>query len=72
MRVFGKDLFDTLFRFYTERQWGRPSSLLPASILRRLPVRASYDSNYFDHKFQGIPVNRYTKLIENMFAFSDV
>ncbi len=62
----GKDVFNTLIKGYTEKQWGRDCKDLPASIIKRLPVRLSYNNNYFNDKYQGIPVDGYTKIIERM------
>ncbi len=62
----GKDIYETLIKGYTEKQWGRSCKDLPASIIKRLPVRFSFDNNYFNAKYQGIPVNGYTKLVENL------
>ena len=63
MRFVGKDLYEAFFKGYTMKQWGCPPSELPASILKRLPVRFNYDDNYFFHKFQGMPENGYTAMI---------
>lgn len=62
----GKDLFFTLIKEYTEKQWGRPCSELPAFIIKRLPVRFTFDNNYFNDRYQGIPIGGYTKLIEKL------
>jgi len=64
MRFVGKDLYEAFFKGYTMKQWGCHPSELPASILKRLPVRFNYDDNYFFHKFQGMPENGYTAMIE--------
>ncbi len=66
MRFVGKDLYEAFFKGYTIKQWGMPPSELPASILKRLPVRFNYDDNYFFHKFQGMPENGYTAMIEKI------
>jgi UDP-galactopyranose mutase len=66
MRFVGKDLYEAFFKGYTIKQWGVQPSELPASILKRLPVRFNYDDNYFFHKFQGMPENGYTSMIENI------
>lgn len=63
MRFVGKDLYEAFFKGYTMKQWGCHPSALPASILKRLPVRFNYDDNYFFHKFQGMPEHGYTALI---------
>lgn len=66
MRFVGKDLYEAFFKGYTMKQWGCHPSELPASILKRLPVRFNYDDNYFFHKFQGMPENGYTAMIERI------
>lgn len=63
MRFVGKELYEAFFKGYTMKQWGCHPSELPASILKRLPVRFNYDDNYFFHKFQGMPENGYTAMI---------
>lgn len=68
----GRDIYELLVKGYTEKQWGRPCSALPASILKRLPVRFTYDNNYFDDPYQGIPIGGYTKIIEKMLSGCDV
>lgn len=60
----GRDIYDKLIKGYTEKQWGRPCSELPAFIINRLPVRLTYDNNYFNDAYQGIPIGGYNKLIE--------
>jgi UDP-galactopyranose mutase len=62
----GSDIYNTLIKEYTEKQWGRKAIDLPAFIIKRLPVRFTYDNNYFNDRFQGIPVGGYTKLFEKM------
>ena len=62
----GKDIFEKLVKGYTEKQWGRDCKDLPAFIIKRLPVRFTYDNNYFNDDYQGIPVEGYTKMIERM------
>ena len=62
----GKDIFYKLIKEYTEKQWGRDCKELPAFIIRRLPVRMIFDNNYFNDKYQGIPVGGYNKLIEGL------
>lgn len=62
----GKDIFERLIKEYTEKQWGRSCKELPAFIIRRLPVRMVYDNNYFNDKYQGIPIGGYNKLIERL------
>jgi UDP-galactopyranose mutase len=66
MKFIGKDLYEAFFKGYTVKQWGVDPKELPASILKRLPVRFNYDDNYFAHKYQGIPKEGYTKIIENI------
>ena len=66
MRFVGKDLYEAFFKGYTMKQWGCHPSELPASILKRLPVRFNYDDNYFFHKFQGMPESGYTAMIEKI------
>ena len=62
----GKDIYEKLVKGYTEKQWGRPCTELPAFIIKRLPVRFTFDNNYFNALYQGIPVGGYTKMVENM------
>lgn len=62
----GKDIYEKLIKGYTEKQWGRPCTELPAFIIKRLPVRMIYDNNYFNDKYQGIPIGGYNKLIEGL------
>lgn len=62
----GKDIFETLIKEYTEKQWGRPCKELPAFIIKRLPVRLTFDNNYFNDKYQGIPIGGYNVLIDKM------
>ena len=62
----GKDIYEKLIKGYTEKQWGRDCKELPASIIRRLPVRLRFDNNYFNAKYQGIAVEGYTRLVERM------
>jgi UDP-galactopyranose mutase len=62
----GIDIYDKLIKGYTEKQWGRKCSELPTEIIKRLPVRFTFDNNYFNAFYQGIPVGGYTKMIENM------
>ena len=60
----GKDIYEKLIKGYTEKQWGRPASQIPAFIIRRLPFRFTYDNNYFNHPYQGIPIGGYNTIIE--------
>ena len=62
----GTDIYEKLIKGYTEKQWGRPCSELPAFIIRRLPVRFTFDNNYFNARFQGIPMGGYTAMVERM------
>ena len=62
----GTDIYNKLVKGYTEKQWGRPCAQLPSFIIRRLPVRFTFDNNYFNALYQGIPIGGYTKLVENM------
>ena len=62
----GKDIFEKLIKEYTEKQWGRSCKELPAFIIKRLPVRFVFDNNYFNDKYQGIPVGGYNKLIDGL------
>lgn len=64
--LIGRDVYEKLVKGYTEKQWGRDCRDLPAFIIRRLPVRLTYDNNYFNALYQGIPVGGYTKLVKNM------
>lgn len=66
LKFVGKELYEAFFKGYTLKQWGMQPSELPASILKRLPVRFNYDDNYFNHKYQGMPQQGYTSMIENM------
>lgn len=62
----GTDIYEKLVKGYTQKQWGRPCHELPAFIIKRLPVRFTFDNNYFNALYQGVPVGGYTKLVENM------
>ena len=64
--LIGKDIYEALIKGYTEKQWGRPCDQLPAFIIKRLPVRLTFDNNYFNALYQGIPIGGYTKLVANM------
>ena len=68
----GKDIYQKLIKGYTEKQWGRPATELPAFIIKRLPFRFVYDNNYFNDEYQGIPKGGYNKLIESLFEGADV
>lgn len=62
----GRDIYEKLIKGYTEKQWGRDCKELPAFIIKRLPVRLTFDNNYFNASYQGIPVGGYTKMVQNM------
>ncbi len=62
----GRDIYEKLVKGYTEKQWGRRATELPAFIIKRLPVRFTYDNNYFNDKYQGIPIGGYTAMVEKM------
>lgn len=62
----GTDIYEKLIKGYTEKQWGRPCKELPAFIIKRLPVRFTFDNNYFNALYQGIPIGGYTKMVENL------
>lgn len=66
LSLVGKDVYEKLVKGYTEKQWGRDCKELPAFIIRRLPLRFTYDNNYFNDRYQGIPVDGYTKMVEKM------
>lgn len=68
----GTDIYEKLIKGYTEKQWGRPCSQLPAFIIKRLPVRFTFDNNYFNALYQGIPVGGYTRMVENMLQGTEV
>ncbi|MBN1181141.1 MAG: UDP-galactopyranose mutase [Bacteroidales bacterium] len=62
----GKDIYEKLIKGYTEKQWGRPATEIPAFIIKRLPFRFTFDNNYFNDTFQGIPINGYTEMLQKM------
>lgn len=66
--LIGKDIYEKLIKGYTEKQWGRRCTELPAFIIKRLPVRLVFDNNYFNDKYQGVPIGGYNKLIEGLLA----
>jgi len=70
--LIGTDLYEKLIRGYTEKQWGRPCEELPPFIIRRLPVRYTFDNRYFDDIYQGVPVNGYTDLVSRMLSGIEV
>ena len=66
IKLVGKDIYEKLIKGYTEKQWRKPADQLPKEIIKRLPVRFTYDSNYFSDKYQGIPIGGYTKIFERL------
>ena len=72
LRFVGRELYEAFFKGYTIKQWGLSPADLPASILKRLPVRFNYDDNYFNHKYQGMPKNGYTVIVENILAHENI
>ena len=72
LSLIGRDIYEQLIKGYTEKQWGRKCTELPAFIIRRLPVRMTYDNNYFSDSYQGIPIGGYNKLIEGLLREVDV
>lgn len=72
LSLIGSDIFTLLIKGYTEKQWGRKCSELPAFIIRRLPVRLTFDNNYFNDAYQGIPIGGYNRLIDGMLSGIDV
>ena len=68
----GTDIYEKLIKGYTEKQWGRSCRELPSFIIKRLPVRLTFDNNYFNAMYQGIPVGGYTKMVENMIGDIEV
>mgnify|MGYP003411913328 FL=1 len=72
LSLVGKDIYETLIKEYTEKQWGRKASELPAFIIKRLPVRFTFDNNYFNDKYQGIPIGGYNKIIEGLLKNIDI
>lgn len=72
LKLVGTDVYEKLIKGYTEKQWGRPCNELPAFIIKRLPLRFRYDNNYFNDRYQGIPIGGYTQIIEKMLSMADV
>jgi len=72
LSMVGRDIFEKLVRGYTEKQWGRQCNELPASIMKRIPLRFTFDNNYFRDPYQGIPIGGYTRVFEKMFCGVDV
>ncbi|MCI8622409.1 MAG: UDP-galactopyranose mutase [Provencibacterium sp.] len=72
LSMVGRDIYEKLVKEYTEKQWGRPCSELPPFIIKRLPIRFTYDNNYFNDRYQGIPAGGYTLLIEKLLEKAEV
>ena len=72
INLVGTDIYEKLVKHYTEKQWGRPCTELPAFIIKRLPVRFIYDNNYFNDRYQGIPMGGYTAMVERMFGDTEI
>ena len=72
LKLVGTDVYEKLIKGYTQKQWGRPCTELPAFIIKRLPLRFTYDNNYFNDRYQGIAIGGYTQIIEKMLAGTDV
>ncbi|MCR5303163.1 MAG: UDP-galactopyranose mutase [Lachnospiraceae bacterium] len=72
LSLVGTDIYEKLIKHYTEKQWGRPCNELPASIIKRVPLRFTYDNNYFDSRYQGIPIGGYTPIIKKMLTGCEV
>ena len=72
LSLVGRDVYEKLVKGYTEKQWGRPCTELPSFIIKRLPLRFTYDNNYFNDRYQGIPMGGYTKIVEKMLDGIDV
>lgn len=72
LSLVGTDVYEKLIKGYTQKQWGRPCNELPSFIIKRLPLRFTYDNNYFNDRFQGIPMGGYTQIVEKMLEGADV
>ena len=72
IRLVGRDIYERLIKGYTEKQWGRSCTELPVEIIKRLPLRYIFDNNYFNDRYQGIPIGGYTQIIEKMLAGADI
>ncbi|MCB7127847.1 UDP-galactopyranose mutase, partial [Lachnoclostridium sp. 210928-DFI.6.3] len=66
IKLIGTDVYEKLIKGYTEKQWGRSATELPPFIIKRLPVRLTYDNNYFNDRYQGIPIGGYNVIIEKL------
>ena len=71
LSLVGTDVYEKLIKGYTEKQWGRSCTDLPSFIIKRLPLRFTYDNNYFNDRYQGIPIGGYTPIVEKMLAGAD-
>jgi UDP-galactopyranose mutase len=71
-KTVGHDVYEKLIKGYTEKQWGKPANELPASIIKRLPVRFTYDSNYFNDTYQGMPIGGYTQIFKKLLEGIDI
>ena len=72
LKLVGRDVYEKLIKGYTQKQWGRECTELPAFIIKRLPLRFTYDNNYFNDRYQGIPVDGYTAMVEKMLEGTEV
>lgn len=72
LKLVGKDIYEKLIKGYTEKQWGRKASELPPFIIKRIPLRFMFNNNYFNDRYQGIPIGGYTRLIEKMIVHTDI
>lgn len=72
LSLVGRDVYEKLVKGYTEKQWGRDCKELPAFIIKRLPLRFTYDNNYFNDRYQGIPIGGYTKIVEKLLEGTEV
>lgn len=72
LAIIGRDIYEKLIKGYTEKQWGRDACELPAFIIKRIPIRLTYDNNYFSDNYQGIPIGGYTQIIEKLLAEVEV
>ncbi len=70
--LIGKDVYELLVKEYTEKQWGKPATELPAFIIKRLPIRYTFDNNYFNDRYQGIPIGGYTEIINKLLAGTEL